>query len=62
MLPDQTGQQFGLETFVFGLVLALFVLFRAQGLNGRWMKAFRAFFETFPALPQATCSARQVAT
>lgn len=47
LLPDQIAKQFGLETFVFGLVLALFVLFEPRGLNGRWLK-MRAFFETFP--------------
>ena len=33
LLPDQISKQFGLETFVFGLVLALFVLFEPKGLN-----------------------------
>jgi branched-chain amino acid transport system permease protein len=47
MLPEQISKQFGLETFVFGLVLALFVLFEPKGLNGRWIK-FKAFLETFP--------------
>lgn len=47
MLPDQIAKQFGLETFVFGLVLAVFVLFEPKGLNGRWIK-FKTFLETFP--------------
>ena len=47
MLPEQISKQFGLETFVFGLVLALFVLFEPKGLNGRWTK-FKTFLETFP--------------
>lgn len=47
MMPDQIAKQFGLETFVFGLVLALFVLFEPKGLNGRWIK-FKTFLETFP--------------
>jgi branched-chain amino acid transport system permease protein len=47
LLPDQIAKQFGLETFVFGLVLALFVLFEPKGLNGRWIK-FRTFLQTFP--------------
>ncbi|MBL8344936.1 MAG: branched-chain amino acid ABC transporter permease [Rubrivivax sp.] len=46
-LPDGVAKQFGLETFVFGLVLALFVLFEPAGLNGRWLK-LRALLETFP--------------
>ena len=44
---QQISKQFGLETFVFGLVLALFVLFEPKGLNGRWIK-FKTFLETFP--------------
>ena len=47
LLPDRIAKQFGLEIFVFGLILALFVLFEPRGLNGRWMKV-RAFFEGFP--------------
>jgi len=47
LLPDQIAKQFGLETFVFGLVLALFVLFEPKGLNGRWIK-FKTFLQTFP--------------
>ncbi|MCI1191214.1 branched-chain amino acid ABC transporter permease [Calidifontimicrobium sp. SYSU G02091] len=46
-LPDAVAKQFGLETFVFGFVLALFVLFEPTGLNGRWLK-LRALVETFP--------------
>jgi branched-chain amino acid transport system permease protein len=51
MLPDQISKQFGLEIFVFGLVLAIFVLFEPKGLNGRWIK-FKAFLETFPLYRQ----------
>lgn len=47
ILPDEIARQFGLEIFVFGLVLAVFVLFEPRGLNGRWLKV-RAFLETFP--------------
>jgi branched-chain amino acid transport system permease protein len=47
MLPDQIAKQFGLEIFVFGLVLALFVLFEPMGLNGRWIK-FKTLLQTFP--------------
>jgi branched-chain amino acid transport system permease protein len=46
-LPEQVSGQFGLESFVFGLVLAAFVLFEPTGLNGRWLK-LRALLETFP--------------
>ena len=47
LLPDQISKQFGLEIFVFGLVLALFVLFEPRGINGRWLK-FKAFLQSFP--------------
>jgi branched-chain amino acid transport system permease protein len=47
LLPDHIAKQMGLEIFMFGLVLALFVLFEPRGLNGRWLK-FRAFLESFP--------------
>lgn len=47
LLPDSLAKQFGLEIFVFGLVLAIFVLFEPTGLNGRWLKA-RALIESFP--------------
>jgi branched-chain amino acid transport system permease protein len=46
-LPDSVAKQFGLETFIFGLVLALFVLFEPMGLNGRWLK-IRSLLESFP--------------
>jgi branched-chain amino acid transport system permease protein len=47
LLPDQIAKQFGLETFIFGLILALFVLFEPTGINGRWLK-LRALVESFP--------------
>lgn len=47
LLPESIARQFGLEIFIFGLVLALFVLFEPTGLNGRWLKA-RALIESFP--------------
>jgi len=47
LLPARLGEQFGLDIFIFGLVLTLFVLFEPQGLNGRWLK-LRNFLETFP--------------
>jgi branched-chain amino acid transport system permease protein len=47
LLPDSISKQFGLEIFVFGLVLAIFVLFEPGGLNARWLK-LRALLESFP--------------
>jgi branched-chain amino acid transport system permease protein len=46
-LPARISGQFGLEIFVFGLVLALFILFEPTGLNGRWIK-LKALFSAFP--------------
>ena len=47
LLPERMATQFGLEIFVFGLILALFVLFEPTGLNGRWLK-LRALLQSFP--------------
>jgi branched-chain amino acid transport system permease protein len=47
VLPASLSAQFGLETFVFGLILALFVMFEPTGLNGRWLK-LKIFFANFP--------------
>lgn len=47
LLPARIAQQSGLEIFVFGLVLVLFVLFEPRGLYGRWLK-IRGFIESFP--------------
>ncbi len=52
-LPQSVASQFGLETFIFGLVLALFVLFEPGGLNGRWLK-LRVFIESFPLYRRGT--------
>jgi len=46
-LPERLGKQFGVDIFVFGLVLAVFVLFEPRGLNGRWLR-LKAFVEYFP--------------
>jgi branched-chain amino acid transport system permease protein len=46
-LPDSVAKQFGLETFIFGFVLAFFVLYEPMGLNGRWLK-IRSLLESFP--------------
>jgi branched-chain amino acid transport system permease protein len=47
LLPARVAAQSGLELFVFGLVLTLFVLFEPKGMYGRWLK-LRAIAETFP--------------
>lgn len=47
LLPSVLSAQFGLESFLFGLILAVFVLFEPGGLNARWMK-LKLLFQTFP--------------
>jgi len=47
LLPQRIASQSGLEIFVFGMVLVLFVLFEPKGLYGRWLK-LRGLFESFP--------------
>jgi branched-chain amino acid transport system permease protein len=47
LLPAQVASQFGLEIFVFGLMLAVFILFEPLGLNGRWRK-IKSLLQAFP--------------
>ena len=47
LLPQALAVQFGLETFLFGFILAIFVLFEPGGINARWIK-LRSLFDTFP--------------
>jgi len=47
LLPDSIAKQFGMETFIFGLILALFVLYEPAGINGRWLK-LRTLVQSFP--------------
>lgn len=46
-LPDFIGQQAGLQTAVYGLILILFIRFEPLGLYGRWLK-IKFYFEHFP--------------
>jgi branched-chain amino acid transport system permease protein len=46
-------KQPGLEPGIFGLILALFILFEPLGIYGRWLK-LRIFFSTFPLYKRAT--------
>jgi len=46
-LPDRLARQSGLDILVFGLVLAIFVLFEPKGLAGRWDN-LRSAIESFP--------------
>ncbi len=53
LLPQSVAGQFGLEIFMFGLILAVFVLFEPAGLNGRWLK-LKNLAESFPLYRRAT--------
>lgn len=46
-LPDAIGQAPGLQGFIYGAVLIVFVLFEPSGLYGRWLK-IRTYFSLFP--------------
>lgn len=46
-LPVTIGQAPGIQTFVYGVVLVLVILFEPQGLYGRWVK-IRTYLELFP--------------
>ena len=46
-LPATIGQAPGLQAFVYGAVLILFVLFEPMGLYGRWLKV-RTYLQIFP--------------
>jgi branched-chain amino acid transport system permease protein len=46
-LPAAIGHQTGLEPTVFGLIMALVILFEPLGIYGRWLKV-RHYLETFP--------------
>ena len=47
LLPARLATQSGVEIFLFGAVLVVFVLFEPAGLYGRWLK-FRRYLEFFP--------------
>jgi branched-chain amino acid transport system permease protein len=46
-LPEAIGMAPGLQGFVYGLVLIVFVLFEPLGLYGRWLK-IRTWLQLFP--------------
>jgi branched-chain amino acid transport system permease protein len=50
---DRFVKQPGLEPGVFGLILALVILFEPLGIYGRWMK-LKLYFSTFPLHKRAT--------
>jgi branched-chain amino acid transport system permease protein len=52
-LPGWLANQPSLEVGLYGLLLALFVLFEPAGINGRWEK-IKYFFAIFPMYKRAT--------
>ncbi len=52
-LPSAIAGTAGMQLFLFGLVLVLFVLFEPLGLYGRWLK-IKAYFDHFPMYRRAT--------
>ena len=53
ILPQAIAQQAGLDLFLFGAIIAAFIIFEPEGLYGRWRK-LRLFLETFPYYKRAT--------
>lgn len=53
VLPQSIAQTAGLEQFMFGAIIAGFIIFEPEGLYGRWRK-LRLFLETFPYYKRAT--------
>lgn len=53
VLPQSIAQTAGLEQFMFGAIIAGFIIFEPEGLYGRWRK-LRLFLETFPYYKKAT--------
>jgi branched-chain amino acid transport system permease protein len=52
-LPDRLANQPSLEVGLYGLLLALFVLYEPTGISGRWQK-IKYFFSIFPMYKRAT--------
>lgn len=53
VLPSAIAEAAGLEQFLFGLIIAAFIVFEPEGLYGRWRK-LRLFLETYPYYKRAT--------
>lgn len=52
-LPVSIGEFPGLEPALFGMILALFIIFEPQGMYGRWIK-MKTYLEMFPHYRKAT--------
>lgn len=53
VLPQAIANQSGLEQFMFGAIIAAFIIFEPEGLYGRWRK-LRLYIETYPYYKRAT--------
>lgn len=53
VLPGSVAASGGLEQFLFGGIIAAFIIFEPQGLYGRWRKLL-FFIETYPYYKRAT--------
>ncbi len=53
VLPSSIVEAPGFESFIFGAIIACFIIFEPTGLYGRWRK-LRLFIETFPYYKKAT--------
>lgn len=53
LLPESIANATGLEQFLFGAIIAAFIIFEPEGIYGRWRK-LRLFLETFPYYKKAT--------
>jgi len=52
-LPRYIAEQTGLEAFLYGLMIILFILFEPMGIYGRWRKT-KFYFEMFPLYKKDT--------
>lgn len=52
-LPEVIALRGGLESFVFGAIIILFLIFEPLGIYGRWIK-IRTYFTEFPLYRRAT--------
>ncbi len=52
-LPEYIAHQTGLEPFLMGLVIVLFLIFEPMGIYGRWFK-IKHYFEFFPLYKKDT--------
>jgi branched-chain amino acid transport system permease protein len=52
-MPAYLAEQTGLEAFLYGVMIMLFILFEPLGIYGRWRKT-RFYFEMFPLYKKDT--------